>query len=181
MASKRQCIAVWCGETEISAASNLSIKAATPAQRTAQPEPGPARRNATVPSHCDAADHACGRLDVARLSLTGGLLFRNWIVKSSIRFPELNCATSQRGCLPRPAQALTADQDCGILGGPAGTAGALTREFATVSGALPVGTLHLRIFSLQDLRNLKVQLAQVVNAHLLEFGSFHDHHDAPSS
>jgi hypothetical protein len=26
------------------------------------------------------------------------------ILKSSIRLPERNCATSQRGCLPRPAQ-----------------------------------------------------------------------------
>ena len=26
------------------------------------------------------------------------------ILKSSIRLPEFNCATSQRGCLPRPAQ-----------------------------------------------------------------------------
>jgi hypothetical protein len=39
MASKRQSIVVWCGGTEIPAASNLSIEGATPAQRTAQPEP----------------------------------------------------------------------------------------------------------------------------------------------
>ena len=31
-----------------------------------------------------------------------------------------------------------ADQDCGILGIPAGTADALTPEFATASGARPV-------------------------------------------
>jgi hypothetical protein len=32
------------------------------------------------------------------------LFFRTRILKSSIRLPDLNCATSQRGCLPRPAQ-----------------------------------------------------------------------------
>ena len=35
MASKRQCIAVWCGGTEIPAASNLSIKAALAQRRPA--------------------------------------------------------------------------------------------------------------------------------------------------
>ncbi len=52
---------------------------------------------------CDAADHARCLLDSARRSLIG-LLFRTWILKSSIRPPDFNCATSQRGCLPRPAQ-----------------------------------------------------------------------------
>ena len=52
---------------------------------------------------CDAADHARCLLDSARRSLIC-LLFRTWILKSSIRLPDFNCATSQRGRLPRPAQ-----------------------------------------------------------------------------
>ena len=49
------------------------------------------------------ADHARCLLDSVRRSLIC-LLFRTWILKSSIRLPDFNCATSQRGCLPRPAQ-----------------------------------------------------------------------------
>ena len=39
-----------------------------------------------------------------------------------------------------------ADQDCDILGGPAGMAGAPTREFVTVSGALPVAAFPVGFF-----------------------------------
>jgi two-component system, NarL family, nitrate/nitrite response regulator NarL len=47
-------------------------------------------------------------------------LFRTWIVKSSIRFPELNCATSQRGCLPRPAQVSDGFSGLQYFGGTGG-------------------------------------------------------------
>jgi hypothetical protein len=52
---------------------------------------------------CDDDDHDRCLLDSARRSLIC-LFFRTWILKSSIRLPDPNCATSQRGCLPRPDQ-----------------------------------------------------------------------------
>jgi hypothetical protein len=79
---------------------------------------GSSQCDSTV-SLCDAADHTCGLLDVARLSLMRRL-FRTWIVKSSIRFPELNCATSQRGCLPRPAQVSDGFSGLQYFGGTGG-------------------------------------------------------------
>ena len=42
------------------------------------------------------------RMDQAAVAYR--LLAAFLILKSSIRLPNLNCATSQRGCLPRPAQ-----------------------------------------------------------------------------
>ena len=41
------------------------------------------------------------------------LVFRTRILKSSIRFPNLNCATNQRGCLPRPDNSIgLTEQQC---------------------------------------------------------------------
>ena len=57
-----------------------------------------------------------GRLEPLRRAAAYRLLAAFLILKSSIRLPERNCATSQRGCLPRPAQTLKADQDSGIWG-----------------------------------------------------------------
>jgi len=39
-----------------------------------------------------------------RLMAAYRLLAAFLILKSSIRLPDRNCSTSQRGCLPRPAQ-----------------------------------------------------------------------------
>ena len=45
-----------------------------------------------------------GRLEPLRRTAAYRLLAAFLILKSSIRLPESNFATSQRGCLPRPAQ-----------------------------------------------------------------------------
>ena len=67
-----------------------------------------------IMAECFCADHARCLPDFARrssicaahrgLAICDAVLFRGWILKSSIRLPDFNCATSQRGCLPRPAQ-----------------------------------------------------------------------------